>query len=564
MRHSNLFRYGCGALALVAAGCARKSSPEWVRPAPTPLTSEARFDGEPALSPDGRQVVISSHGEADLDLFVIDPARPSERRLLLANPGDDRQPAYSPDGNRLAWTNVTGNESDILMTGEGGDIRRITVEPGRDRQPAWSADGTRLAFVSDRSGRAEVWVVTLSTGQAVPVSSAVPPSSDYVLADPAWRGEAIVVSAQVGGETDLWEIPAAGGAWKRLTSGPSRERHPSPGPAGRLAFTSDTTGYANLYVREADGRVSALTDERTDIFESRWTGDGARLIYGRTSPWALLSRPLGGGAVDTVQAAWGRNLHPSWSPDATELAFHSDLDGQDDIWRVGVADGGAGPVTASRADDRDPDWSPTANRIVFTSARSGNDDVWIMDPSGVEYLNLTNDPAGDRQARWSPDGTRVVFVSDRLGATDLWLVGAAGGEPRRVTNDAVPEAWPCLLADGRTIVYEADRALWAVPIEGGAARRLTTPAPGGWDGRPAPVPTDANRLVFTRAAGGNSGVAWLDVSTGAVTVVADEPGADEDHPAVSRDGSRVAWQSGGNVDVWSIDAAPTPPAATGG
>ena len=473
MRHQTwLVALGGGGLILLSGvSCSRKSG-EWVRPSPTRLTHEARFDGEPSLSPDGRLLVFSSFGESDLDLFVIDPTRPGERRLLYAGVGDDRQPAVSPDGTRVAFTQVVGSQSDILAVDMGGgEARRLTVEAGADRQPAWNQAGDRLAFVSDRTGRAEVWVLTLSTGQASPISSVAPPSPDYLLMDPAWRGSDLLVSARVGTEVDLWAIPGSGGAWVRLTSGPARERHPNPGLDGRLAFTSDTTGYANLYVREADGQVTLITDERTDIHESCWMNGGSRLMYARTSPWALVAMPLTGGAVDTVQAPWGRNLHPSWSPDATELAFHSDLDGQDDIWRVGVSDGGAGPVTASREDDTDPDWSGSANRIVFASHRSGNEEIWIMDPSGVEYLQLTDDPASDREARWSPDGTTVVFVSERLGKTDLWRVSAAGGEPSRITEDDAHEAWPCFLADNRTIVFESDRegdrALWSVPVEGG-------------------------------------------------------------------------------------------------
>jgi len=553
---------GGGGLALLAgASCAKKSA-RWVRPYPTALTHEARFDGEPSLSPDGKLLVFSSFGEADLDLFVIDPAEPGERRLLYAGAGDDRQPAISPDGTRVAFTQVVGLESDILVIEmTGGEARRLTVEAGADRQPAWNQPGDRLAFVSDRTGRAEVWVLTMSTGQASPVSAVAPPSPDFVLMDPVWRGTDVLVSARVGAEVDLWAIPGAGGPWMRLTSGPARERHPNPAPDGRLAFTSDTTGYANLYVLEPDGRVTLITDERTDIHESCWMNGGSRLVYARTSPWALVARPLGGGTIDTVQAAWGRNLHPSWSPDATELAFHSNLDGQDDIWRVGVSDGGAGPVTASRENDIDPDWSGSANRIVFTSHRSGNPDIWIMDPSGVEYFNLTNDPARDGEARWSPDGMMIVFVSDRLGQTDLWVVSAAGGEPSRVTDDKAVDAWPCLLADNRTIVFESDRggdrALWSVPIEGGMPRRLTTPAgAGSWDGRPAPVLNHAEGLVFTRSVGGNSGVFRLNRTDGSVVPIMDDEASLEDHATVSRDGSRVAWQSGGNFDLWWINASP--------
>lgn len=551
--------------AVLISGCGRgQRSSESARPVPAPMTTRAAYDGQAHVSPDGRRLVYAAWGAADIDLFTMPlDGRNAAPTLLYAGPGDDRSPRWSPDGSRIVFTQHESGPGDIaVIPAEGGEARRLTVESSDDRQPTWSPDGARVAFLSNRSGRSEVWIVTLSTGEAVPVSSVAPPVPDYRLADPAFSDDGILVSAEVSGVVDIWSLPVEGGPWRRVTDGPSRERHPNPGPGGRLAYASDTTGWFNLFVREADGRVTTVTEERTDIYESTWGADGTTLYATRRSPDALLAVPLAGGAIDTLLPARGRNIHPSWSPDASEVAFHSDIEGQDDIWRLQVDDASAGPVTASMADDTDPDWSPASGQILFTSRRSGNADVWIMDPSGIEYENLSDDPAEDREARWFPDGRSVVFVSERLGRTDIWVVDRTNGEPRRVTDDATIEAWPCVLADGATIVYEAEvdgvRSLFAVPIEGGLARRLTTPEDGGSDGRPAPVPGSPRELVFTRSVAGDRGVWRLSVDGGAPTQIADDPTELEDFPSVSADGKRVVFQAGGNFDVWQIEV-PVPP-----
>lgn len=553
-----------GLLAGALTGCGRRAViPQ--RAATVPLTSAARYEGEPDLSPDGRTIVFSAWGAADRDLFTMSADGSGKPSLLYAGPGDDSAPHWSPDGARIAFISASDPSPDLcVVAAAGGEARRLTVETSREASPDWSPAGDRIVFVSDRGGRRDLWVMTLATGEAGPLTSTTPPGADYAVADPAWGEKAIVFSATVGGATDLYAIAPEGGAWRRLTDGPARERHPSLSTDGRIAFVSDTTGFFNLYVREADGRVTAVTEEMTDIFESTWSPDSRRILFTRRSPWAILAGSIEGGTVDTVLAPRGRQLHPTWSPDATELAFQSDLDGQDDVWRVQVGDRAAGPVTASRADDSEPAWSARANRIAFASDRSGNDDIWIMDPAGVEFLDLSASPARDREPRWSADGGSVLFVSDRAGSDDIWIVPASGGEPRRITDDPAPDLWPCPAGDGGEVWFESTRGgwhgLWRSAIDGGLAKPLTTPAgPGDWDGRPAVIPGSADQMVFVRSIGDNRGIYRLRLADGSVTPLFDDPREQEDHPEVSPDGRRIVWQSGGNFDIGRIDA-PAPPA----
>ena len=66
-------------------------------------------------------------------------------------------------------------------------------------------------------------------------------------------------------------------------------------------------------------------------------------------------------------------------------------------------------------------------------------------------------------------------------------------------------------------------------------------------------------MVFTRCVAGNRDLALIDVLSGAVTSLAADPEAQEDHAAFAKDGARVAAESGGNSDLWRVEAPVPPP-----
>lgn len=565
---------GAGVLLALTAGpgCQRPAR-EPATPPPTRWTESARYEGQPALSPDGDQLAFVAHGETDLDLYVVDSAWKSAPRLLVGGPGSVAAPAWSPDGETLAYTDDRGGTPDIWsVVAAGGEPRQITADASRDTDPDWSPDGGRLVFVSDRSGGSQLWLLTLSTGVAELLTLPGAPAGATGALDPEWSGDRILFVGVLGAERNLFDIAATGGGWTRLTDGSAHKSRPARAGTGRIAFVSDTTSFQNLYVREADGRITTITDEATDHDHPTWLPGGTRLIYERRSPWGLMVWRPGGTTVDTVLAPRGGNFDPTWAPDGLELAYQSNLAGQDDIWRVGL-DGGAAAVTSSREDDGEPDWSPMSRRIVYTAVHGGNSDIWIMDPSGIELTNLTQHAARDRTPRWTPDGRFILFSSDRMGSEDIWVMPAAGGEPRRLTDDPGAERAPTLAvtAAARWLVYESDRdgtrGLWRLPLHeelspSGPPERLTHPENAGdWDARPAASPRDA-RVVFTRQRGGDRDLFLVDAAGNGEmpTPLAPDAGAQEDHGAWSADATRVAGEAGGNSDLWVRDV-PVPAAA---
>ena len=178
---------------------------------------------------------------------------------IVTHAGTDAEPAWSPDGTRIAFTTDRYGGSDIVtVTPDGVGLRRLTRDPANDRQATWSSDGTTIAFVSNRTGADAIWAMTATgRGQAQLVPASV---GDHA---PAYSPDGSQIAFRRG--SDVWLANANGQAAARVAFAPTSDAVPSwqalPAPNAAVSQvvqpTNATVGGAVTFTIAVANRGSA-------------------------------------------------------------------------------------------------------------------------------------------------------------------------------------------------------------------------------------------------------------------------------------------------------------------
>ena len=101
---------------------------------------------------------------------------------------------------------------------------------------------------------------------------------------------------------------------------------------------------------------------------------------------------------------------------------------------------------SSRRSGLFPAWSPDGQQLAFTAIVNGNPDLYLVGVDGRGLRQLTDDAAVDVSPAWSPTGRDIAFVSDRGGTPNVYIVSGAGGPARPLTREAFCDspAWSVL------------------------------------------------------------------------------------------------------------------------
>jgi len=155
----------------------------------TRLTNDAGWDGDPAWSPDGTRIAFIRNN----NLFIMNADGSNVVQKTFTN--DAMNPAWSRDGNRIAFTNTTDWAQIMVIDLNNGAVSTLPYTAGEYvwPTPAWSPDGTKIAFErEDRNGQSAIFTIS-PEGNAITMLT---PFS-YGLLEPSWSPDGMKLSVTI-------------------------------------------------------------------------------------------------------------------------------------------------------------------------------------------------------------------------------------------------------------------------------------------------------------------------------------------------------------------------------
>ena len=273
-----------------------------------PKTADATFPGA-----NGKIAFVR-----DGDIWTMNPDGTGQVNLTNSA-ADEQNPAWSPDGNWIAFdSNASGQRHVHMMLADGSAATQVTSQQpccNYARDPAWSPDAGKLAYHRFDNGLATVKVDGTEDTLIYPATT---PYGGEGVVDPEWSPDGNSIAFQSEGAGNCWygiaTIDPDGSGYAPASSCPDfmANRHPSWSPdAARIAFVGDEWcgGVCGGRVSTFDNGGEDRIDTNVDGYQPAWSPDGTRIAYLDIFERLNVMNPDGTGIVDVTDGTL-----PDWQP----------------------------------------------------------------------------------------------------------------------------------------------------------------------------------------------------------------------------------------------------------